>query len=125
LDSHAGLVAIGYDEYEPADPPGPVLGFAGWQASDGSWDPSPVTDEFLEDLGGGFLLYESAERVFAIGSGCRCGTGQPGRLWTSTDGLAWVQREETPPILYSVIRFGEGLLAAGIDNGEGAILISE
>ncbi len=84
-----------------------------------------MTSHFLEDLGGGFLLYESPDRVFAIGSGCRCGTGLPGRWWTSTDGLAWVMHAETPPVLHSVIPFEGGLLGVGLEDDQGAIFLSE
>jgi len=83
-----------------------------------------VTPDFLEDIGGGFLVYESADRVFAIGSGCRCGTGLPGRWWTTPNGLAWTQHEETPPNLLAVIPFDGGLLGVGIEDGEGAIFVS-
>jgi len=125
LNAKPGLVAVGYAEYAPLVPPGPVLGFAAWRSSDGvTWDPAPVIDDFLEDIGGGHLLYESDDRVFAIGSGCRCGTGWPGRWWTAPDGLRWTQHQEPPPILYSVIPFDGGLLGVGIQEGEGAIFLS-
>jgi hypothetical protein len=125
LNSVAGLLAVGSGEYPPPEAPGPVIGFAGWQATDADWEPAPLTEDFLEDIGGGFLLYQSADRVFAIGSGCRCGAGLPGRWWTTTDGRSWVQHAETPPILHTVIPFGDGLLAVGIEDGNGAIFLSE
>lgn len=121
-----GMVAVGYAEYAPLEPPGPVIGFAGWRSSNGvTWEPAPVTADFLEDIGGGHLLYQGAGRVFAIGSGCRCGTGWPGRWWTTLDGLAWTEHREAPPVLYSVIQFGGGLLAVGLEANEGAIFVSE
>jgi hypothetical protein len=125
LDGAAGLVAVGFGEYPPMDPPGPVNGFAAWRSTDGeTWQPAPVTPDFLEDIGGGFLVYESADRVFAIGSGCRCGTGLPGRWWTTPNGLAWTEHEETPPNLLAVIPFDGGLLGVGIEDGKGAVFLS-
>lgn len=119
------LVAVGWANYPPFEPPGPVNGFAAWLSADGgSWQPAPVTPDMLEDIGGGLLVYESADRIFAIGSGCRCGTGLPGRWWTTPDGLAWSAHEETPPNLVSVIPFEGGLLGVGIEDGEGAIFLS-
>lgn len=126
LDAGPGLVAVGYAETVSLEPSGTILGFAGWRSSDGdTWEPAPVTADFLENIGGGHLLYEAGGRVFAIGSGCLCGTGWPGRWWTTPDGLAWTQHRETPPILYSVIPFDGGLLGVGLVDGEGAILLSE
>jgi hypothetical protein len=126
LDASLGLVAVGYAETVSVEPAGTILGFAGWRSRDGdTWEPAPVTPDFLENIGGGHLLYEAGGRVFAIGSGCLCGTGWPGRWWTTPDGLAWTQHRETPPILYSVIPFDGGLLGVGLVDGEGAIVLSE
>jgi hypothetical protein len=126
LNAAPGLVTIGDAEYSPLDPPGPIVGFAAWRSGDEvTWEAAPVTDEFLENVGGGILLYEAGARVFAISSGCRCGTGWPGRWWTTPDGLAWTEHQETPPILYSVIPFNGGLLGVGLVNDEGAILVSD
>ena len=121
LATHLGLIATGYavypgDEYQ-------IQGFAAWQSVDGlTWQPATVTTDFLENIGGGLLLYESDERVFAIGSSCICGSRAPGRWWTTTNGLDWVQHTEPPPILGSVIQIEGGLLATGGDAG--AILTS-
>jgi hypothetical protein len=127
LASRLGWVAVGSAEYPPASADAGVIeGFAGWYSADGIvWQPSPVTDDFLEDIGGGLLLYQASDRVFALGSGCRCGPGVPGRWWTSADGLAWVEHPESPPALTAVIPFGNGLLATAIVDGQGAILVSE
>lgn len=127
VTSAGNTIAVGYGEYPPTEPPGPVLGFAAWRnlLDVGIWEAAPVTDDFLEDIGGGLLVYEAPDRIFAIGSACRCGAGLTGRWWTTTDGLAWVEHAEAPPKLLSVIPFGGGLLAAGIENGAGAIFVSE
>lgn len=121
----AGLVAVGYGEYEvPAAPEG-AMGFAAWESTDGStWTAAPVTVDMLEDIGGGFLVYAGPDRVFAIGSGCRCGTGLPGRWWTTPDGLDWTQHAETPPILHTVVG-SIGLLAVGQEDGQGAFFVSQ
>lgn len=116
-----GLIVVGYAEYS-----GQVNGFAAWHSPGGTtWHTAPVTPDFLEDLGGGFLVYASADRVFAIGSNCRCGSGLPGRWWTTVDGLNWIEHRETPPILKSVLTFGDGLIAASQADGNGTILISD
>ena len=79
--------------------------------------PETVTDDMLEDIGGGFLVYSGADRVFAIGSGCRCGTGLPGRWWTTGNGLDWTEHAETPPILHTVVGSPIGLIAVGQEDG--------
>ncbi|MGH2462422.1 MAG: hypothetical protein ACRDFZ_02205 [Candidatus Limnocylindria bacterium] len=125
VNAGPGLVAVGWANYPPFEPPGPVNGYAAWLSADGgSWVPAPVTPDMLEDIGGGLLVYASDDRVFGIGSGCRCGPGVPGRWWTTPDGLAWTQHQETPPNLLSVIPFDGGLLGVGIEDGEGAVFLS-
>lgn len=124
--THAGLIAVGFAEHEVPDPVGSVLGFAAWHSLDGStWASAPVTDAMLENIGGGFLVYDAPERAFALGSGCLCGTGTPYRWWTTPNGLDWTQLAETAPTLHAVVPVPDGLIAVGIADGEGAFFVSE
>ena len=125
LATHLGLIATGYAVYPGDEPSNQIQGFAAWRSLDGlTWQPATVTTDFLENIGGGLLLYESDERVFAIGSSCICGSRAPGRWWTTTNGLDWVQHTESPPIAGPVIQVEGGLLATGSDGEAGAILTS-
>ena len=126
LRTPAGLLAIGYAEYHLSTAEYEILGFAGWRSADGvTWQPATVTDDFHENIGGGLLLYQSPDRIFGLGSPCLCGSGGPGRWWTTDDGLNWVEHAEQPPVLHAVIPYGSGLLGVGIEDGKGVIFTSE
>ncbi len=126
LDSSLGLIVIGDGSYPDVVADSEIQGFAAWRSLDGvTWESAPVTADFLENVGGGFLAYDAGGHVFAIGSGCNCGTGEPFRWWNTTDGLNWIQHDDTAaPIPHSVIEVDDGLLATGRSDGSGAILSS-
>jgi hypothetical protein len=127
LGTEVGVIAAGYAEYPPSDAD-PQYGFATWRSADGSaWDAAPVTPGTEEGLVLERVLYEAAGRIFAIGAFAPYGDspGDTGMWWTTEDGLTWVLHSEDPPYLRAVTSFGGGLIAAGIEDGAGAIFLSE
>lgn len=125
LDTGPGLVVAGFEEFPSTTES--QFGFATWLSPDGiDWEANPVSPGKLESLVIRRVLYEAGERLFAIGTFAPGADLQdPGLWWTTEDGATWTSHVEAPPEIYAVVPFGSGLLGVGIENGEGAIFVSE